>query len=216
VEIRAIDAPSKTVAHITGEIYARPRFSPDDTKIAVATDSGPILLWDIPGRRELGWLRGHSLRVDGLAFSSHGDLLASASDDGSVRVWDLAERQALAVLRGAADSFWAVAFSPDGRRLASGTGDGRVALWDLTTQQPVATFRVYRSGIVGPLGFTLDGQTLIPLARPVPIGSPRRRIAGISVSRSCGMSWTRPRAVAFADTPQFFFETTAQNLGSRV
>ncbi|MCI0537655.1 MAG: hypothetical protein L0Z50_20765, partial [Verrucomicrobiales bacterium] len=132
--------------------------------LASSIESGSILLWDVSVNRELGWLRGHTLRAGELVFSRDCKHLASASADGSVRLWDIGERRELAAFRSGADTFWSVAVSPDGNRLAAGTGDGRVVLWDMTTRQHAATFRVQRSGIVSRVHFSPDGQTLYGFA----------------------------------------------------
>ncbi|MBI2928030.1 MAG: hypothetical protein HYY24_20335 [Verrucomicrobia bacterium] len=141
----------------------RKRFSPDNRILACSTETGTILLWDVSTRSELCRLLGHSLRVDGLAFSRDASRLASASADGSVRLWHTADCREVATLRAGVDAFWSVAFSPDNRRLAAGTGDGRVVLWDLTTRQHVATFRVQPGGMVGHVHFTPDGRALLAL-----------------------------------------------------
>ncbi len=162
--VRILNAASgEEVARIEDEDWLIPVFSPDDRILAVAKHTGPILLWEVSTKRELGRLRGHTLRADRLVFSQDGKRLASASEDGTVRLWDVATRRPVATLRAGVDAFWDVAFSPDMRRVAGGTGDGRIVLWDLITQQEVATLRVQPSGMVG-VRFTPDGRTLVGIA----------------------------------------------------
>jgi WD40 repeat protein/serine/threonine protein kinase len=138
-----------------------PLISPDATRFAAGTHSGPIRIWQLHSPEETAWLRGHKLRADGLAFSSDRQLFASASEDGSVRLWNLATHSETATYRAGADAFWSVALSPDNSRIAAGTGDGRVILWDVRSQQELAIFRVQNGGMIGATQFSPDGQTLV-------------------------------------------------------
>ena len=69
-----------------GAIYAL-AFSPDGKTLAAGSFDGPIKLWNIPGRQEIGSLKGHLSNIEGLAFSPDGRTLASSSYDHKVRLW---------------------------------------------------------------------------------------------------------------------------------
>jgi WD40 repeat protein len=60
--------------------------SPDGKTLAVGTQDGAIVLWNIPSRRQITTLKGHLTIVGGLAFSPDGRCLVSEGGDG-VRVW---------------------------------------------------------------------------------------------------------------------------------
>ncbi|MFO1500427.1 MAG: serine/threonine-protein kinase [Verrucomicrobiota bacterium] len=62
-------------------------FSPDGKTLAAGSFDGPVTLWSIPGRQEIGALQGHLSAVQTLAFSPDGNLLASSSYDSNVRLW---------------------------------------------------------------------------------------------------------------------------------
>ncbi|MCI0538664.1 MAG: serine/threonine protein kinase [Verrucomicrobiales bacterium] len=136
-------------------------FSSDGGLLAIMRGSGPIVLWDVNLRQELGILHGHRLLVTSVVFSRDGRRLASSGEDGTVRLWDLDTLREIAVLRSGADAFWSAAFSPDEHRIAAGTGDGRVVLFDLRTHQEVATLTGHHQPFVGPLAFSHDGKTLV-------------------------------------------------------
>jgi WD40 repeat protein/predicted Ser/Thr protein kinase len=62
-------------------------FSSDGKTLAAGSFDGPIKLWSVPGRQEIGSLKGHLSVIYGLAFSPDGQTLASTSFDHAVRLW---------------------------------------------------------------------------------------------------------------------------------
>jgi WD40 repeat protein len=105
--------------------------SPDDSRIAVATEEGAIL-WT----RESGdYLDLHAgAKVRDLDFDSTGEALVTAGDDGFARLWNARTGDAIDAIEHAAPVV-AVDMSPDDRLLATGTdGDDATArLFDLET-----------------------------------------------------------------------------------
>jgi WD40 repeat protein len=135
----------------------------DDTKQAFV--AGEVKVWEVQTGQEMFSLKGHSTRVNGLAFSPDGKRLASASGGrreqgkelpGEVKVWDAQTGQELRTIKGAGDS---VAFSPDGKRLASGSLDRTVKVWDAQTGQELLAFKGHTS-TVGSVAFSPDGKRL--------------------------------------------------------
>ena len=60
--------------------------SPDSKTLAVGTQDGTIVLWNLRTLRQMATLKAHLTYVGGLAFSPDGQILVSQAGDG-VRVW---------------------------------------------------------------------------------------------------------------------------------
>ncbi len=117
--------------------YVRCAFRPGGARVAAAGEDGAVYLWDVPGGRPAGVLRGHDDAVYDVAFSPDGGRLASAGAAGVVRLWDVPADGGppagpVAALRYGAPAC-SVAFSADGRLLAAGGMDQVVRLWDVRT-----------------------------------------------------------------------------------
>ncbi len=82
------DVPAKArLARIGGVLATSFAFSPDEKMLAVATDRGEILLFDLaePSRAKKV-LRGHTAQVLALVFSPDGTRLYSGSLDGTILI----------------------------------------------------------------------------------------------------------------------------------
>jgi WD40 repeat protein/serine/threonine protein kinase len=104
-------------------------------------------------------LKGHTDRVNAVAFSPDGQWLASGSDDATIKVWDATTGQEASTLRGHTAGVQSVAFSPDGTRLASASDDRTVKVWDRTTRQMTHTLRGHTDRVLR-VTYCPDGRWL--------------------------------------------------------
>ncbi|MFF3445046.1 WD40 repeat domain-containing serine/threonine protein kinase [Streptosporangium sp. NPDC002721] len=130
------------------------------------------LFWSTTGPAkvtEVAQLRGHTERVNTVAFSPGGETLAGGDGDGAVILWDPRTRRPIGdPMEGHTRAVEAMAFSPDGRLLASGgndnegtePGDHTVILWDVATRQPVGDPLTGHTDWVRSVAFSPDGRTL--------------------------------------------------------
>ncbi len=124
---------------------------------------------DLARTTGLAQLRGHTERVNVVAFSPDGGTLAGGDGDGAVIVWDARTRRPVGdPMKGHTRAVEAMAFSPDGGLLASGgnngegtdSGDHTVILWDTRTRQPVGDPLTGHTDWIRSVAFSPDGRTL--------------------------------------------------------
>src|SRR5438876_1028156 len=98
-----------------GEFY-RPRRHPVCSR---PNGDGLVKVWDVETGKELRTLRGHSDRVDGLAFTADGRYLLTASWDWTMRLWDVNAGEQLRSFQFQGEPgvhVSSVTFFPDGKR----------------------------------------------------------------------------------------------------
>ena len=126
-----LNLPEGAIARLGKGRFPEIQYSPDGTRLAVASTIG-IWLYDTTTDRAVALLTGHTDRVVSVAFSTDEKTLASGSGDGTVRLWDAVTGDQKRTLTGHEYQVVSVAFSPDGKLLASASSDGTVLLWKTT------------------------------------------------------------------------------------
>ena len=138
------------------------KYSPDGTRLAVATSIG-VWLYDTSTDAELNLLSEVPDYVEAIAFSPDGSTLASSgySPNHIIRLWNIDTGE----LRGTFDGYeeiLALAFSPDGTVLASSGGgpDYPIRLWNVVNRRFQDTLFGHTSWTFA-LSFSADGKTLV-------------------------------------------------------
>ncbi len=135
-----VPSPFPSPSPIPGEVPAYQRllllgkgapralaWSPDGTRLAVATAAGVALYTGAP-LTETERL-APAADVTALAWSPEGTRLAWGEQGGRVFLWDVAASAPRRRLEGAQAAVTALAFSPDGGQVAVGRADGTLTLW---------------------------------------------------------------------------------------
>ena len=115
-------------------------YSPDGTRLAVATDMG-IWLYEARTGAEVALLKGHSKiatsygwatrAVNSMSFSPDGRKLASGGQDETIRLWDVIKRPGNSPFaRPYGSGPIRCRFHRMGGSLASGSSDRTVRLWE--------------------------------------------------------------------------------------
>jgi F-box and WD-40 domain protein CDC4 len=83
---------------------------------------------DIPDRKAIQTLHGHSATVRALHIFSEGNRLVSGSKDSTLRIWNLESGVCEQVLKGHTGSVWRVDMFD--HYIISGSTDGDARIWD--------------------------------------------------------------------------------------
>ena len=142
-------------------------FSPDDSKLAVASKIG-LWLYDVATMNPLALWDTERGLVSTVTFSPDGTLIATSNWDAEVKVWNVQSQQCIfkTTRDGQLDNAHQLLFSPDGQRLASSGGRyGTVYVWHPETGKQVAKFTFENAPEKGlryfiPLAFPPDGNML--------------------------------------------------------
>ena len=138
------------------------KYSPDGTRLAVATSTG-VWLYDTFTDTELNFFSEVPDYVEAIAFSPDGRTLASSgySPNHIIRLWNTDTGELWGTLDGY-EEILALAFSPDGTVLASSGGepDYPIRLWSVATRQLQDTLFGHTDWTFA-LSFSADGETLV-------------------------------------------------------
>jgi WD40 repeat protein len=119
------------------------QFSPDDQKIASASDDMTVVLWSAQTGEQLLTFRGHKSWVYCLAWSPDGKLVASAGFEGIIRVFDAATGMPVRELSEAGNTatVFCLVFGATSDELISGGGDRAIRVWKLAEEGEAAVTR---------------------------------------------------------------------------
>ncbi|MBI3185044.1 MAG: serine/threonine protein kinase [Myxococcales bacterium] len=132
--------------------------SSDGARLAISSEEGGVLLWNIAEAREEARLAGGGAAATSVAFSPDGSRLAVAGDDRIAYVWDVSSREARCQLVHR-DRVSSIAFAAAGDLLASSSADGSVRLWAHLRCAEVARLEPH-AGVSSALAFSANGTVL--------------------------------------------------------
>lgn len=147
--VRTVDAYSSWATAVA--------WSPDGSRIASGSQSGPMHLWDAAGLTQLVSNFGHEDLVRAVVWSPDSTRVASCSDDHTLQIWNTADYSDL-TLKGHTDWVFDADWSPDGTRIVSGSADKTVKFWDAASGTELAT--VACAGWVTGVAWSPDGARI--------------------------------------------------------
>ena len=110
---------------------------------AIVDSRFTVILWEVPDSKFHLSLKGHTDKINALAFTPNGHLLASGSDDGTIRIWDASTGTEILSLP--SNNTRDLTFSSDGKILASRSKDGTIYLWDIATSEELSSMKGYKN-----------------------------------------------------------------------
>ena len=152
-----------------GTIYGNIAYSPDGTRLAVASGIG-IWLYETVTHQEIALLTGHTSSVFSVSYSPDGSTIASGSGaysiasgsvDHTIRLWDAVTGAHKQTLTGHRGSVASIAYSPDGNTIASASWNSPVHLWDAVTGAHKQTLTGHRGNAVSYTHLTLPTKRIV-------------------------------------------------------
>lgn len=143
--------------------------SPDGKRVALATESGQIFIFDVESNTLATSFHSHAMSVRSVAWSYDSSILMSASEDKHVVLHDVRGQAGGFVTSFSGHSSWvlSVDISPDGRLALSGSADKTVKVWDIGARAAVST--IPDTGEVWAVAWR---------PKPAPVGSPGSFVTG--------------------------------------
>ncbi|MGD1952374.1 MAG: NB-ARC domain-containing protein [Leptolyngbyaceae cyanobacterium] len=114
--------------------FSQQREQQQESKISLMASGSydqTVRLWNVATGQCLKTLRGHTNRVQVVAFSSCGTYLASGSYDQTIRIWDIQTGECLQTLCGHRGRILWVKFISNDQTLLSAGDDQTVRVWDV-------------------------------------------------------------------------------------
>jgi WD40 repeat protein len=139
-------------------LAGKPAFSPDSTRLAMATATGDILLWNLTHSTPVLRVAGTN-RLESLFFGPDGrEIVALHGSDGALEWNDVLTGKPTRHLPTGTGSVTSAALSPDGKSVLIGETAARMRLVDLATGR--VELLPGDTGSVLTVAWSADGQTV--------------------------------------------------------
>lgn len=120
------------------------KISNDGSKLAVASSSGTVWVYDLADGKLCATFLGHTKGISAVAFSPNdSNIIASGSDDLSIRLWNVATQKCLCILKKHTYHVTALQFNTKGNVLVSGSADETIVVWDLAQGRSLRTLAAH-------------------------------------------------------------------------
>ena len=141
------------------------KFSPTGHRIAVALGDNSVRVIDAFTGQELTALKGHTEKVNDVAFSVDGNLVVTGSDDNTVRIWNSRTGAPIGQpFMGDGEDINGVAFSPDDKLIASASESDRATVLDAHTGKPLLYLEGHGDDLTS-VAFSPDSKKVITGSR---------------------------------------------------
>ena len=134
-------------------------YSPDGTKIAIATSIG-IWIYDAQTGEELKLISDADSEITKIAYSLDGNTILSDIDKSSLCLWDAETGEKIRWYWGHSHpQITALTFSPDGKTFASGGIGSSVRIWEIATGRQLHRLSGPGSAVTS-IAYSPDGQII--------------------------------------------------------
>lgn len=146
-------------------------FSPDGTKVGVASNTGPAQVIDSQTGAAITPLLKHDERLEGpddgsgralgfITFSPDSRFVLTACGDRTARLWNATSGEPVGKIMEHAEDVTSCQFSPDGNLIGTSCRDGTARLWETGKGVPVAS-PLRHVGLIFSLRFSPNGKQFL-------------------------------------------------------
>ncbi|MEI9894621.1 MAG: hypothetical protein WDN28_12225 [Chthoniobacter sp.] len=143
----------------TGEILGL-NFSNDGLRLAVATKTAAVQVWDLAGAKVVYAGPAPDGEVTAFARRTESNLAAIGTASGAIQVLDIAAGKVVSQWQAPGGRVLVLALSRDGQRLAAACGDRTARAWDVVTKKPIGP-PIPHEGTLRTVAFSNDGHSLL-------------------------------------------------------
>ncbi len=147
-------------------------WSPDGKRLASGGNDRVVQVWELAkdtrgnlltsflfSKRGGFAFRGHTGRINAIAWSPNGKHIVSVGSDKAMQVWDAVSGKLSFTYRHRTSAFNAVAWSFDSRYIATGSNDKTVQIWDMPTRSTLCIYSGH-TGYVNGVAWSPDGKRI--------------------------------------------------------